>query len=976
MRGAVAVGQTAGVVRSAIDHSTGRRVPPARSLLIRFGVIGAVVALGVVALLTVGLVRVLTRAQDTIYSDLEAAVAAQLEQASAQQADVVSQELEAVTNATSYLADAAVDVLANPVDPSPVELANHGPGPNGSWVTLADIGGAAMYYSGAVAIGPEQKEKAGHVAALDPALRAIVESSALVAQAYLNTWDSLNRIYPYFDGADQYPPRMDIPSYNFYYEADEVHNPDRGVEWTDVYVDPAGMGWMVSAIAPSYVGDRLEGVVGLDVTVEALVGGLLSSDQAFDSYSLLIDQNGVIMAMPAAAEELLGLEELTDVDYATFVSQDTFKPEDFDIDARSDTAALAELVFSESDGSGEVDVAGRQSFVAYHVLPQTGWRIVTIAEHAAIEELNAPAERLDDTLTAIIVLLGLAATALVALLTWRARVLSISFTRPLVAIDDATMRIARGEFHPTVPNAPIAELERTRLHLLEMGARLEAAQVRMVADAERLRENEERYRTIFANVGEAVVAVDSRGIITDANDAADALVGADPVGLDIADLLPGEAWRVIGRHNVEAPLDDGTVRRYVLSVSSWGEGEGVRYIVTARDVTAEEERERLLDEARRDAERTARLKDEFLASMSHEIRTPMNGVIGMLSLMSETDLPDDARQHLEVARRSAADLLVLVNDVLDVSKLEADQVTVEPTDVAVAELVDGVIDLLSPLAEEQGDSLTATIEPSVPAYLRVDPTRLRQIVVNLVGNALKFTENGSVRISASFTPATSGEAHGTLRMEVVDDGQGVPEELQPRLFTRFSQGNPMAARRFRGTGLGLAIVKRLVELMGGEVGFTSTVGVGSTFWFTVQAEPGEAPVAVPVVPAADRGDRPLRVLVAEDNEVNQLLFVKMLERLGHEAVTVGDGRQAVEAVQRERFDIVLMDVQMPELSGVDATQAIRSLPGDVAEIPILAITANVLPEQQAAYLEAGMTGCLPKPLTLSELAAGLDACTR
>jgi signal transduction histidine kinase/CheY-like chemotaxis protein len=624
-------------------------------------------------------------------------------------------------------------------------------------------------------------------------------------------------------------------------------------------------------------------------------------------------------------------------------------------------------------------LGGVPAYVSFDTLDETGWRVVAVAEHTAVEELTAASDRIGQTFTAVVVLLAIAAIALVLMLTWRAKVLSVAFTRPLMAIDDATMRIARGEFRPTIPAAPIAELERTREHLLEMGERLESAQERMVADADRLRENEERYRGIFENVGEAVAILDADGIVTDANEATTALVGADPIGLSVtAELLGADMWREPGRHIFRFDSTDGPTRVFQITVARWGEGAATRYALTVREITVEQERQRLLEEARETAERTARLKDEFLASMSHEIRTPMNGVIGMLSLIADADLPPDVRANLEVARRSAADLLVLVNDVLDISKLEADSVSVEPADVELRDVIDDVVELLRPLAVDQSDAVIVEIDDSVPAWVHVDPTRLRQIIVNLLGNALKFTENGTVVIRARFDndpddadASDAGPGRGHLRFEVADDGEGIPDEVQERLFTRFGQGNAMSARRFRGTGLGLAIVKRLAELMGGQVGFSSDLGAGSTFWFTVEASAGSAPAVTPVDTSA-APLRPLRVLVAEDNQVNQLLFSKMLERLGHTAVTVGDGRQAVDAVQGEDFDIVLMDVQMPEMNGVEATQAIRALASDTAEIPILAITANVMAEQRAAYIRAGMNGCLPKPLTLTELEVGLS----
>ncbi|MEN9822092.1 MAG: hypothetical protein RLZ04_518, partial [Actinomycetota bacterium] len=546
-------------------------------------------------------------------------------------------------------------------------------------------------------------------------------------------------------------------------------------------------------------------------------------------------------------------------------------------------------------------------------------------------------------------------------------------TNQFVAIDRATARIADGDFHPTLPSAPISELESTGSKILEMGSRLDRAQSELRERAEQLRANEQRYRAIFANVAEAVLTVSADGVIIDANDAAVALFGGSLEGRSARAGLHTDIWSKPGRHVVELAAPAGAPRVLEFNVTATAmhgdDRDVLGFTVSVRDLTSEIDAARLLEDAREDAERTARLKDSLLSSMSHEIRTPMNGVIGILSLMADGELPPTARQQLDVARRSAEDLLVLLNDVLDLAKLDAEQVSVSPRSVRLADLVRGVVQLHQPLADEQRDVVLVDIARDVPEWVVIDPTRVRQVLMNLLNNALKFTREGSVTLRLHST-GSSDDGTFDLRCEVADTGTGIAAEMQSILFQPFTQVDPLDARKYPGTGLGLAIVKRLVELMGGQVGLHSAIGRGSVFWFTVPSSPGE-PVVEEVTPAPVSSRDSLHVLVAEDNEVNRMVLVRMLERLGHTSVEAVNGRQAIEIAQIDTFDVVLMDVQMPVASGIDATRAIRALGGRHAQVPILAVSANVLPEQQAQYLRSGMTAALSKPITLEQLGAAL-----
>lgn len=513
-----------------------------------------------------------------------------------------------------------------------------------------------------------------------------------------------------------------------------------------------------------------------------------------------------------------------------------------------------------------------------------------------------------------------------------------------------------------------------------------------------IRNREDLLRATVNSSLDGVLIADAKGVIVEINDAAAAMFGfaaSDMEGREMSTMIVPQRLRaahnegmarygatgkakVMGRRiELDALRHDGTEFPIELSIAATGNGSAAKYVAFMRDITDRRFQERSLQSAKERAEDASRAKAQFLASISHEMRTPLTGILGALDLISETDLSEVQLKYVETANRSGHALLSVISDVLDISRLEAGKIELDLETLDINGIISDVLEIIGKLATDRGNTIQIDVDGAIPPLLTGDPARIRQVLLNLVTNAVKFTFEGSISISV--TCLASDGHNAEVEFAVHDTGQGISEIDKSKLFQSFSQLRNSVEHPLGGSGLGLAISSRLVEMMGGSIGVDSEVGQGSRFWFRlplpISSQRSQPEDDAPTHHLQTSAMAPMSVLVIDDNETVRSIIAGLLASRGHSAETADGALKGLSMLLSSRFDAVILDISMPGMDGFDALKAIRKLPGTAGRTPVIALTAHALIEDRERCIAAGFDQFLTKPVRAEELARAIATAT-
>lgn len=778
--------------------------------------------------------------RETALNDLQAAVSLE--------SRLISEQLSQVSSLTQLYRNLTAQALQGE---APQQTPNLALSDDGVRYSPSDDGGAAVFYSNATAPERHDLQKIARLRQLEPLMKEIEARNPLVASLYFNSWDSFNHIYPWFFTLDQYPADMDIPKYNFYYLADAKHNPSRGVVWTDVYLDPAGHGWMMSATAPVYRGDFLEGVVGIDITVSGILEQIGQVQVPWGGYAMLVSDDLSIMALPEPGEADFGLAELTEHSYLDAIRREVFKPEDFQLDRRPETAELAAAISGASSGVQQVMLGGRPQLVAWTTVAQTGWHLLAVVDEAAVfRQTNALASRYQQIGYLLIAGLVLFYIGFFALMWLRARQLSGALLTPIAGISRMLGEIGVGRWQPQPAQSQIRELDEMCRHTQDIGSRL------AYSESERW-EAQRRLELVLESATESLWEYDMpnhrlrirggmgtrfglpSGQLSDSefrrrihpDDLPQALAQIERVSRGLQQRYEAEYRFADTQGHYHWLLSRGRVLEH-------DPDTGVAKILagTHVDIDALKRVEEELRAATLQAQAASEAKGRLLSGISHELRTPLNAILGFAQLMRmdcDDESQSEAAEYLDEILLASRHLNQLLGEILEWSSLQNEPAQLELQAVDVCKLMRECAELVSLEVQQRGLHLQLQL-PDEPLQVLAEPRRLRQVLLNLLSNAMKYNvPDGHISLRTETSP-------GHVRLLVEDTGLGIEPAQQAQVFEpfqRLGRENSM----IQGTGIGLSLCLEFARLMNGQLGLHSEPGVGSRFWIEL---PRLAPAAL------------------------------------------------------------------------------------------------------------------------------------
>lgn len=855
-----------------------------------------------------------------------------------------------------------------------------------------------LLYWGDTRISPKINHDMSRMSAIWPLLSTVKDRTPESEAVYVVTETSLTLYYPNTYMVEKLKPvqEYEIKDGIWYRMARPESNPGRKTVWTPVYQDEAGKGLMTSAVTPIYgKSDDFLGVAGIDITLDRMIEDILGNhspghDPGTGMFSFIVDHRGRIIAFPGEKSALFGLPHRpTAIGYGDLLGQSL-------LDSQYEAVRnIAGATARKKRTIQRLELDQNPMLLSSRIIPSTGWHLCIVTPESFI--LSSVRQTREAIETAVDNM-NLRFREMIFIFLLICVVCIVVFLGKQVIIPLNRLIQGAGRVRERTQELYNINIEQTHtLALLEEESR-ERNEIQ-----KELEKSQARYRDIFQYAVEGIFQSTPDNRLQNANPAMARIFGFDSPEQMLEQVTDIEALylypeqrrefirmvkekRMVSGFEVQCFRKDGSVIWTSLSARAVLDPQGeLLYILgSGEDITERKKADAAVKQASELAREASQAKSRFLATMSHEIRTPVNAIMGMTDLTLSTVLTREQRKYLKIVHHSSEHLLSLIDDILDISAIEARKVEIEHQPFDPDRLISEVVDMFSNAAARKGIHLSHTVK-GLPKGLKGDPARLRQILANLVGNAVKFTREGSVVITAEPAPDDQEKIiNGTvpIRFSVRDTGIGIPENRADTIFQEFIQLESSLSRTYGGTGLGLAICKKLVDLMGGTIWVEPGEPCGSIFYFSICLEPArqaDIPVSVSfrLRQRKDRsGTAPkngidlesCRILVAEDFQINQDVIRPVLEKLGTRVTLVSNGQMAVEAVRENQYDLVLMDIEMPVMDGLEATREIRKMDDpQKSSIPIAALTAHALKGDKERFMAAGMDGYITKPVQTGRL---------
>lgn len=784
--------------------------------------------------------------QRTFTSYMDKSIANEMLIIANSESGTISQQLDGISESVDLYAKQLLRAYDGPVKLTEEDAARLKWRDDGIYYTEADLktGGAAVFYSGYVPVGEPEKDKTAKLLTTQYLMKDMQQSNPLIASIYINTFDSLNIIYPYFDVLSQYPLYMDIPGYNFYYEADEAHNPERKTVWTDSYLDPAGHGWMASAIKPIYRNGKLEGVAGIDITIGTIVQRVLNLSIPYDGYCMLVGNDGMLIAIPAAGEGDWGVNELTDHHYQEAILQDTFKPDAFNLLQRSDITAFTNMLFEEETGVTRLMLTDDYHEVAWSTIDGIGWKLIIVLPTANIyAESNHIRSQITET--GIVIIAGFLAIYIIyyAVLFRRAFHIAEEIGTPLREINDVVLKIGEGEYFHTSPVYMVSELAETSEGIVRMGEHLGEANEQLMSTQRQLIQSQRDLEALVVALEDIVIECDAEGNILNLwSDKMSLLQEYEKdengytvntfFGREVGERITNQFLKVAREgvsSQIEFKLKDHDVERWYQAKIVQIAKASNAFAVSAREVTERVMMEQSVIASKEIAEKANLSKTEFIAQLSNELRTSLNAVLGFAQVLKYDEKSLDHNQMEAVSEiiNAGTHLLSQTNLIFNYSRVESGAIELNIESIKMADLFEEVSSIVRHLSSQTGVEVQIRTSECSEYSILADRVRLKQILINLLSNAINYNKpDGTVVVYCE-------ALDDCMRFHVVDTGYGIPASEIENIFTPFYRIQQKDNTK-DGSGIGLSVSKELIEAMEGQMGVESTVGEGSHFWFDLR----------------------------------------------------------------------------------------------------------------------------------------------